>query len=262
MQTKEEDMATRAEAVSIAKKYVGCKQGSKKHKDLVDTFNKVKPHGEVGNYVCAWCAIAYTAFMIKAGMTRKKVPMSYNCGRLIDDAKALGIWQENDAYIPAKGDGIIYYWNDSGKGDCRSGASHVGTVEKVDKKKKEFTVIEGNKGSTHACGRRVMKFNARYIRGFITPKFDSTPVKKSTEAKKTDEKTAEPKWKAGKTYAVIAKAGLNVRKGPGTSYEKLGAISMGTKVVPLGVSGDWIKIKYKNVEAWICGEEKGDVYVK
>ena len=143
-------MATRAEVVKIAKKYIGAKQGSKKHKDLVNTFNKVRPHGEVGNYTCAWCAIAYTAFLIKAGMTRKQAPMSYNCGRLIEDAKALGIWVENDAYVPKKGDGIIYYWNDSGKGDCRSGASHVGTVEKVNKKKRTITVIEGNKGTTHA----------------------------------------------------------------------------------------------------------------
>ena len=50
MQIKEETMATRAEVVKIAKSYVGCKQGSKKHHDLVDTFNKVKPHGAVGNY--------------------------------------------------------------------------------------------------------------------------------------------------------------------------------------------------------------------
>ena len=255
-------MATRTELVKIAKKYVGAKQGSKRHKDLVDTFNEVKPHGEVGNYSCYWCAIAYTAFLIKAGMTRKKAPMSYNCGRLIDDAKALGIWVENDAYVPEKGDGIIYYWNDSGKGDCRSGASHVGTVEKVDKKKKKITVIEGNKGATRACGRRVIVFNARYIRGFIVPKFDSTPKQTSTKEEKTPEKADELKWKAGKTYSIIAKAGLNVRKGPGTMYGKLGALPVGTKVTPIEVSGNWLKIEYKYGEGWVCGEEEGDVYVK
>ena len=262
MQIKEETMATRAEVVKIAKSYVGCKQGSKKHHDLVDTFNKVKPHGEVGNYSCFWCAITYTAFMIKAGMTRKQVPMSYNCGRLIDDAKALGIWQENDAYIPAKGDGIIYYWNDSGKGDCRSGASHVGTVEKVNKKKKEITVIEGNKGTSRACGRRTIKFNGRYIRGFITPKFDDDKAKTPEAEKKPAEEAQGAPWKTGKEYAVVAKAGLNVRKGPGTSYEKIGAIAAGTKVVPKEVSGNWLKIAFKDGTGWICGQEKGDMYVK
>lgn len=256
MQIKEEKMTTRAEAVKIAKKYIGCKQGSKKHKDLVDTFNKVKPHGEVGNYYCAWCAIAFTAFLIKAGMTRKNAPMSYNCGRLIEDAKALGIWKEDDAYVPSKGDGIIYYWNDSGKGDCRSGASHVGMVEKVNKKKRQITVIEGNKGTTHACGRRTISFNGRYIRGFITPEYNSTPtVNKSVEESKSE-------WKVGKTYAVQSNIGLNVRTGPGTSYSKVGAIAKGTKVTVLGVSGNWLKIKYDKVERWICGKENGDVYVR
>lgn len=261
MQIKEEKMATRAEAVKIAKKYIGCKQGSKKHKDLVDTFNRVSPHGEVGNYYCAWCAIAFTAFLIKAGMTRKNAPMSYNCGRLIDDAKALGIWKEDDAYVPSKGDGIIYYWNDSGKGDCRSGASHVGMVEKVDKKKRQITVIEGNKGTTHACGRRVISFNARYIRGFITPKYKSTPTAKKP-VKEEQKKESRSEWNVGKTYTVKTDIGLNVRTGPGTSYSKVGAIAKGTKVTVLDVSGNWLKIKYDKAERWICGKENGDVYVK
>lgn len=261
MQIKEGTMATRAELVKIAKKYVGCKQGSKKHKDLVDTFNKVRPHGEVGNYSCYWCAIAYTAFLIKAGFTRENAPMSYNCGRLIEDAKALGVWRENDAYIPEEGDGIIYYWNDSGKGDCRSGASHVGTVEKVDKKKKKFTVIEGNKGTTHACGRREMSFNGRYIRGFITLKFGKD-AKTQKKEKKASEEAKGTTWKTGKEYTVVVKAGLNVRKGPGTSHEKIGAIAMGTKVVPKDVSGNWLKIEYKGGTGWICGQEKGEMYVK
>ena len=243
-------MPTRAEAVKIAKKYIGCKQGSKKHKDLVDTFNKVKPHGEVGNYSCAWCAIAFTAFLIKAGMTRKNAPMSYNCGRLIEDAKALGIWKEDDEYVPSKGDGIIYYWNDSGKGDCRSGSSHVGMVEKVNKKKKQITVIEGNKGTTHACGRRTISFNGRYIRGFITLEYESTPT------------VNKPAWNVGKTYTVQPDIGLNVRTGPGTSYSKVGGIAKGTKVTVLGISGNWLKIKYGKTERWICGKENGEVYVR
>lgn len=255
-------MATRTEVVKIAKQYVGCKQGSKKHKKLVDTFNKVKPHGEVGNYSCAWCAITYTAFMILAGMSRKQVPMSYNCGRLIEDAKALGIWVENDAYVPGKGDGIIYYWNDSGKGDCRSGASHVGTVEKVDRTKKTITVIEGNKGTTHACGRRTVPINGRYIRGFIAPRFEGTSTQTSTDDKKPAGTKTESPWKVGATYAVIPDVGLNVRKGPGTSYEKIGAVAVNTKITPKEISGDWLKIAYKDGTGWICGKQKGDVYVK
>lgn len=159
---------TRKQMVELALKYKGAVRGSAKHKDLVDTFNKLKPHGEVGNYKCAWCAISVTAWFLKGGWTMKNMAMSYNCGTLISDAKKLGIWVENDAYVPKIGDVIIYYWSDSGKGDCKSGASHVGMVISVSGNK--FTVIEGNKGSG-VVGTRDMSVNGRYIRGFITPRY-------------------------------------------------------------------------------------------
>ena len=37
---------------------------------------------------------------------------------------------------------------------------------------------------------------------------------------------------------------------------------MGTKVVPKEVSGNWLKIAFKDGTGWICGQEKGDMYVK
>lgn len=161
--------SNRMQVVKLAQTFVGCKQGDAKHHKLVDTFNSVKPHGEVGNYSCAWCAITWTALQIMAGNGQEIAPYSYNCGTLITYAKKLGVWIENDAYVPSPGDGIIYYWSDSGKGDCGYGASHVGVVETVSGGK--ITVIEGNKGTSAACGRRTIDVNGRYIRGFITPKY-------------------------------------------------------------------------------------------
>ena len=158
-------MKTAKETIAIAEKYVGCKQGDKRHRDLVNTFNKIKPHGNVANYSCAWCAITWTAFMIKSGHTMQNAPMGYNCGTLIEDAKRLGLWEERDNVKPKVGWGIIYNWADSGEGDCRTGASHVGIVSEVHKD--TFVVIEGNKGTTKACGKRTMSVNGRYIRGYI-----------------------------------------------------------------------------------------------
>ena len=168
---------TRNQMVELALRYKGATTGSAKHKDLVNTFNKVRPHGEVGNYRCPWCAITVTAWFLKGGWTQSNMAMSYNCGTLISDAKKLGIWVENDAYIPKIGDVIIYYWGDSGKGDATSGASHVGMVISVGNK--EFTVLEGNKGSG-VCDTRSMVVNARYIRGFITPRYSGDESLKTT----------------------------------------------------------------------------------
>lgn len=247
-------MSTRSEVVKIAKKYVGVKQGTKKHKELVDMFNSVKPHGEKGNYSCAWCAITWTAIQIIAGNGQKVVPYSYNCGKLIEYAKKLGIWVEEDDFIPSPADGIIYYWNDSGKGDCKSGASHVGTVEKIDMKKKKITVIEGNKGTTHACGRREIGFNSRYIRGFIHPVYDGEAKPKKTKTKKSTQKKKTSGFTVGEKYTVTAESGLNIRKGAGTNMGIVGAAPKGTKVECLEVRNGWIKVNYKGVTGFMSGE--------
>ncbi|MGM9535457.1 MAG: SH3 domain-containing protein, partial [Intestinibacter sp.] len=46
---------------------------------------------------------------------------------------------------------------------------------------------------------------------------------------------------------------LNMRKGPGTSYAKIGTLNQGQKVVAIEKSSDgkWVKIKYNSQEAWV-----------
>ena len=162
-------MTTRSNAVKIAKTYLGAEKGSKKHKKLVDTFNKKNPHGEVANYTCDWCAITWTAWMLLAGLNDKEAPMSYNCGTLVSDAIKLGCWKEDDNYKPAAGDGIIYNWSDNGVGDCKTGASHVGMVVSVSGS--TIKVIEGNYSTTDKVAYRTIKRNQIYIRGYIVPKY-------------------------------------------------------------------------------------------
>lgn len=193
---------TRKQMVDLALEFKGATQGSVRHRDLVNTFNKVKPHGEVANYKCPWCAITWTALGIKGGYTPKNFPMSYNCGQLITDAKKLDMWIEKDSYVPEIGDGVIYSWSDNGKGDCKTGASHVGTVISVNKKKKTFKVLEGNKGESSTVGVRTMPFDGQHIRGFIHPKYTGDDGSKpSTTKKKSNTQIAKEviagKWGNG-----------------------------------------------------------------
>ena len=169
-------MSTADKVIDIAMSYLGCKKGSAKHKKLVDTFNKVKPHGEVATYKDPWCAIAWTSWQILAGNTAAQVPMSYNCGEIIRYAKTIGIWVEKDSTKPKKGWGILYDWDDTGKGDNTGGPDHVGLIYAVDSK--YIYVIEGNKGSGSVCGKRAVAINGRFIRGFVAPKY-SAPVTKA-----------------------------------------------------------------------------------
>lgn len=165
---------TRQQMVDLAMTYKGAKKGSAKHHKLVDTFNRVHPHGEHMTYSRAWCACTVTAWEIMGGYTPQTMPMSCSCAQLIRDQKALqkkglGKWVEDDAWTKAEmGDLIIYYWYAPKSGECKQYTSHVGMI--VDRTKTGYRVIEGNKNN--AVGMRDVPFNWRYIRGFCHPKYD------------------------------------------------------------------------------------------
>lgn len=171
---KHTESEMRAKVVKTAKSYLGVKQGSSKHRYIVDLFNKVKPDGWAMTYDAAWCACFASAIAIKAfgiAKAKKYFPLSANCGTIIDKAKRMGIWKESDSYKPKPGDWVLYDWDDSGRGDNHGSPDHVGIVEKV--LKSTITVIEGNKGMTSSVGRRTVSVNGRFIRGFVTPKYSS-----------------------------------------------------------------------------------------
>lgn len=56
----------------------------------------------------------------------------------------------------------------------------------------------------------------------------------------------------GRTVRVKALIGLNVREGPGTGYQKRGALSYGTRVRLLASAGDWGKIDYQGKPGYIA----------
>ena len=187
----------RNQLIKTAKSFLGAKQGSAKHKELINKFNQVKPDGWAMTYSAAWCAAAASAFAIKTfgvSKAKKYFPLSANCGRIITKAKKMGIWVESDSHIPKGGDWILYDWDDNGKGDNVGGPDHVGTVDKVSDSK--IYVVEGNKSK--AVGERILAVNGRYIRGFVTPKY-------SAMAKSKTSSTITYTVKRGDTISAIAK---------------------------------------------------------
>lgn len=197
----------RNELVNDAKSFLGAKQGSAKHKAIINVFNRVKPDGWAMTYSAAWCAAFASGIAIDTfgvNKAKKYFPLSANCGTIIRKAQNMGLWVESDAYVPDKGDWILYDWDDSGKGDNKGGPDHVGIVEKVSGSK--ITVIEGNKGSTSQVGRRTLAVNGRYIRGFVTPNYAAM----ATSGKKS---VITYTVKKGDTLSAIAqKYGTTVKK--------------------------------------------------
>ena len=176
-------MTSRAKIVAVAKSYIGTCGGSSAHADILHYFNSVKPMGYTAHRSDPWCAEFASACAIQAfGKTaaKKFFPLSAACTYIINKAIEMNIWVESDKYIPEAGDWILYDWNDSGKGDNKGQPDHVGIVEYY--KAGYIHVIEGNMGAEPGkCGRRKLRIDGRYIRGFVTPDYDRIRVNKKSD---------------------------------------------------------------------------------
>lgn len=170
-------MSSRDDIIRVARSYMGVVGGSSAHADIIHIFNSVKPMGYTASRSDPWCSEFVSACAIQAfgkKTAKKYFPLSAACQYMIAEAKKMRIWVESDKYVPAKGDFILYDWDDNGRGDCTGVADHVGIVEYY--KSGLIHVIEGNCGNR--VKRRVLNVNGRYIRGFVTPDYESIKPKK------------------------------------------------------------------------------------
>lgn len=259
------EQEARAKVVSIAQSYIGCKESDGSHKKIIDLYNSHKPlaRGYAVKYTDAWCSTFASAVAIAAGLTGI-IPTECGCEKHIALFKALGSWQENDAYVPAPGDYIFYDWQDGtnyADTDNTGAADHVGIVEKVSGQ--TITVIEGN--YSNAVKRRTLAVNGRYIRGYGVPKYGSgtasaapaapaqTAKPTVTEKKAADAARSLDKPLAG-TYVVNAASGLHIRSGAGTGKASLAVLPNGTKVrnygyytLSGGVKWLYVQVTYNGV---------------
>ena len=161
-------MSDRQKLVSTAASYIGCKEADGTHRQIIDIYNGHKPlaRSYAVKYTDAWCATFVSAMAIKCNLT-DIIPTECGCGQMIQLFQKLGTWQENDAHVPQPGDVIFYDWDDSGVGDNTGWPEHVGIVESVNGS--DIKVIEGN--MSDAVGRRTLKVNGRYIRGYGVPAY-------------------------------------------------------------------------------------------
>ena len=162
----------RQKVLAIMQGWVGLKRSDKSHAQIIDTYNShtPRPRGYRVTYQDDYCAATVSAAAVKAGYT-DIMPVECSCSKIIEQAKGMGIWQENDAYVPAPADLILYDWQDGANfavTDNKGAPEHVGMVEKVSGT--TITIVEGNM-SGGVVGRRTVTINGRYIRGYICPKY-------------------------------------------------------------------------------------------
>lgn len=211
-------MSDRQKLVSTAAAYIGCKEADGSHRQIIDIYNGHKPlaRGYTVKYTDAWCATFVSAMAIKCGLT-DIIPTECGCGQMIQLFQKLGTWQENDAHVPQPGDVIFYDWDDSGVGDNTGWPDHVGIVESVTGS--DIKVIEGN--MSDAVGRRTLKVNGRYIRGYGVPAYKGGSASSSSSSAGTG--TPAPAPSAGSSLAF--KVGDTVQFTGSTHYTSANATS-------------------------------------
>lgn len=172
--TKMTEAQLRSAVATWLDSYIGCTEGSAKHKEILSIFNN---SGINSRYKMttndAWCATATSAAFIanklagKAGSGSLFECVECSCYYMVEAAKKQGIWVENDAHVPKTGDVVLYDWDDSGSGDNTGCPDHVGIVYSVSGN--SLVIIEGNYSDT--VKKRTLAVNGRYIRGYITPNY-------------------------------------------------------------------------------------------
>lgn len=182
---------SRQKIVDTAESWVGKNEADGSYMEIINTYNSYTgtfPRGIKMKEGWPWCACTWSAEAIKNGYTAI-MPIEISCYYLIEKAKKMGIWVENDAYVPKPGDAILYDWDDNGVGDNIGAPKHIGTVTYVNEAAGYMVVTEGN--YSKSVKKRTISINGRYIRGFITPKYDNNTV-------------SQPANSSGKSISTIA----------------------------------------------------------
>lgn len=159
---------TSKEYLDIGKKYLGVKEGSSKHRKIVDMFNSCKLKTFPISYSDAWCSAFISVMAIESGCT-DIIPISANCDEMYRKGVVMGIAIPKDKWIPKMGDIVFYDWNLNGELD------HVGVVETMSKN--IIHVLEGNKNDSVAY--RDINYKNTTITKIIRPRYKTVSKKKS-----------------------------------------------------------------------------------
>ena len=186
---------TVSKIIKLAQSWVGKNEKDGSHKEIIDIYNSHKPlaRSYKVKYTDEWCSTTISALAVKLGAT-DIIPTECSCEKQIELFKKLGCFVENESVTPESGWIIYYDWNDNGTGDNKGWSDHVGIVENVSNG--TITVIEGN--MSEAVGRRTIKVNAKYIRGYAVPKYTKEEVKATESIETVAKEVISGKYGDGK----------------------------------------------------------------
>lgn len=179
----------RQKVVSTAEAWLGTREYSAKHQEMLDIYNAQRPLPRGTRMLASWpwCAAFVSTVSLQCGL-RDIMPTECGCPGMVRLYQELGRWVEDDAYIPSQGDVIFYDWQDTGYGDNVGHPDHVGIV--LDCDGQNMTIIEGN--NANAVNKRVLAVNDRFIRGYGVPDFASKADGAEPQPEPAPEPTPQP----------------------------------------------------------------------
>ena len=150
--------------IETARSYLGTTEGSAKHKEIIDLYNKAR-YSDAYQMTMndPWCCAFVVAVFEKCGMA-DIIPGYAACEQMISIFTKWGRYYSRSVRSVRPGDIIFYNWN----GDLS--ADHVGIV--VQNRFGELSVIEGNKSDTVAY-RSIGSMDSCVL-GYGVPNYDAT----------------------------------------------------------------------------------------
>lgn len=163
------ELEWRLTAALTAAKWLGVREGSNEHRNILDIYNRIRPlpRGYVMTGSAPWCAAFVSAAAEKAGIG-ELMPLECSCSRIVDKACKMKIWVEDDAHVPMIGDWILYDWDAKKAGDDEGSPDHIGIVVGVENGM--ILVVEGN--YDNAVKLRRLPVDDEHIRGYVCPRYD------------------------------------------------------------------------------------------
>lgn len=166
----QQNLPSRQTYLNRLRSWIGYSESNGKYKKIIDSYNSLPlselPRKIKMEYNWPWCAVTVSAAAIELGY-KDFFPIEMSCAEIIKKATEMGIWVEDDNYVPQPGDWILYDWDDNGKGDNMGVPDHVGCVEQIEAP--SMVVIEGNYDD--AVRRRNVIVGQKNIRGYVTPNY-------------------------------------------------------------------------------------------
>ena len=165
------------EVALSAARWLGTREGSTAHRQILAVYNSIRPlpRGYALRETDPWCAGFASAAAVMTG-AGERYPLECSCSRIVEQAKAMGIWVENDGHVSRPGDWVLYNWQAKASGDDTGAPDHVGVVIGVENG--EILAVEGN--FDNAVKLRRFPLDWEKIRGFVCPKREEDSMRYHT----------------------------------------------------------------------------------